>query len=166
MVSRPTAAGLFTDSWSPQESRPWSSEGEMGSFSWSRKGPASSVLAVFSGVTKGDRKGVMKATRGVIEDLSCLGLPGGHAHGREGLLLQSQAATVVQHARLIQRQPEQLIPHQFHDPAAERRAQANAQRCQDKAAAGQIHHTGKLARAQGPHDAKIPALQGLVQQHI
>lgn len=86
MVSRPTAAGLFTDSWSPQESRPWSSEGEMGSFSWSRKGPASSVLAVFSGVTKGDLKGVMKATQGVIEDLSCLGLPGGHAYGCEGLL--------------------------------------------------------------------------------
>lgn len=39
-----------------------------------------------SGVTKGDLKGVTKAKQGVIEDLSCLGLPGGHAHGCEGLL--------------------------------------------------------------------------------
>ena len=44
VVSRPTAAGLFTDYWSPQGSWPWSSEGEVGIFSWSRKGPASPVV--------------------------------------------------------------------------------------------------------------------------
>lgn len=92
VVSRPTAAGLFTDSWSPQGSRPWSSEDEIRIFFLRQEGSCQScgVRGSFcdspSGVTKGDLKRVTEATQGGDKDLSCLRLPGGHAHGCERLL--------------------------------------------------------------------------------